>query len=266
MKVDKAKWVADEYMGPGYFGDTSEQSPFNQTTPAVDFQKVVTIKKKTQDLPISIEFKGDEQFDLVSRTGRDMVEAAQLTQSRDGMEVFNKAFTTQLTNDGQAFISNSHLLINGDTYSNLISGALSPTTIEAMTVALYEMKKHDGTLGAFNPYILLVPPTLQAEATEYTKSTLRPATANNNVYWLSELYPGLKVMQSPFLGAAHGGSDTAYFMLSNKHSVYHFIHTEMQMAMVDWQYSTNGENRLKAYYREKTDVVSGLGVVGATGV
>jgi len=111
---------------------------------------------------------------------------------------------------------------------------------------------------------LLVPQALFKLATELTDSALIADTANNAINVYRSAY-GFKVYSSPQLGAAAGGSDTAWFLLTKNHSVSRLIRQGLQTALTPWQFSDNRTYTYQANYRENYFVPDYAGLVGSTG-
>lgn len=112
--------------------------------------------------------------------------------------------------------------------------------------------------------ILLVPMELQKLAIEITDSVLISDTANNAVNFFRSML-GIEVMTSPYLGAAAGGSDSAWFLLSPLHSVRRLIRQGVQTALRDWQYSNDRTYFYQGNFREEYFVTDYFGAVGSTG-
>ena len=70
------------------------------------------------------------------------------------------------------------------------------------------------------------------------------------------LYPGLIVYQSPFLGAAYGGSDTAWYLLSADHSMYRWVRQSIVTDLVDYKFQRNNNYIYKAEYRAVVGPIS----------
>lgn len=199
---------------------------------------------------------------------------ARVTQDTYAFEVFRGAFTTTLTADGVAAVSASHLTLSGATVSNLVTGALSPTTLNTAIVALGQMKTQEGVVvGAVGAdMILLVPMQLFKTATEITDSVLISDTANNAVNVYRSMF-GIEVMTSPYLGAAvaagsgiTAGSNTAWFLLSPLHSVRRLVRQGVQTALRSWEYSNNRTYFYQGNYRENYFITDYWGLVGSTGL
>jgi hypothetical protein len=94
------------------------------------------------------------------------------------------------------------------------------------------------------------------------KSVLRAGTGNNDLNYFSEMYPGMKVVYSPFLDST---STTAYFLGSQTHGIYRFERETFFTDLVDWRYSANDQYQYKMRAREVVDSIEYSGLVGSDG-
>ena len=128
-----------------------------------------------------------------------------------------------------------------------------------------EMKSHSGVALGCNADVLLVPAKLFFVAAQIAHSALVAENGNNGINTLSLAY-SIKPMQSPYLGAAFGGSDTAWFLLDSKrHAIRRFVRQGLQTALRDWSISNNRVYNYQANYREEVAATDFIGVVGALG-
>lgn len=190
---------------------------------------------------------------------------ARVSQDQNAFKIFRGGFTTTLTADGVALFSASHVLIGGGTTSNLISGALSPTTINSGIISLAEQKDQTGVVLGQQPTVLLVPPALIKKAIEYTDSALIADLANNNINVYRSAY-GFRVFSNPYLGAAGGGSDTAWFMLARNHGIKRIVRQGIETFLRPWGYSNNRTYFYQANFREEVVAYDYVGAVGSTGL
>lgn len=263
--TDKAAVITEQFQGSGYWESRDEQENVPQGSNKVGNQKTFSVTNYSKSIDVSKNFFDDDQHDVVQMMVKNMARNGRLTRDKNAMAVLAGGFATYTTNDGAYIFSDTHTTLNGTTVDNLISGALSESTLETAINALYEQKTQDGTLGGHEPAVLLVPPALFKEAVIFTKSELRPTTANNDLNYVSMIYPGLQVLRSPFLGAGQGGSDTAWFLLSRNHSLYRWVRQAIQKDIVDYKYQRNNNYIYKAEYRETVGAISYEGMVAALG-
>jgi len=195
---------------------------------------------------------------------RNFARRARTTRDSNAMAIFRTATTTTTTADGVALISDSHINLNGTTVNNKVTGALSETTLNTAIVQLLEMKAEDDVVDGSLAQTLLVPPALYKSAVEITESELRSGTANNDMNVYSAKY-GINVYTSQFLGAAAGGSDAAWWLLGNNHSIYRFVRQGVQTDLVDYKTQRNNNYIYKGEFREVVGPMSFEGIVGSSG-
>ena len=264
MNTTNAAYIEEIYKGSELFSVTAETGAVALTTPKVANKLTTYIVDFTKGVELSKNLFDDNMHGVYAKTVADLALKARVTQDDNAFNWFRKAFTTSLTADGSAMFA-SHTLIGGGTQSNLISGALSPTTLNTAIISLAEQKDHAGVIMGNQPAILLVPIALFKHATEITDSALIADVANNNLNVYRSAY-GITVYTSPYLGAAAGGSDTAWFLLSRNHSVTRLIRQGIQTSLRDWSLSNNRTYFYQANFREAVYAADYVGAVGATGV
>jgi len=195
---------------------------------------------------------------------RDFALKARLTRDNNAFAVFRNALTTATTADAVALISDSHTSLSGTTVDNKVTGALSETTLNTAIVQLLELKTQDDVVAGNLPSCLVVPPALYKLAVEITESELRSGIADNDMNVYSDKY-GVRVYTNQFLGAAAGGSDAAWFLLSDNHSVYRFVRQGMSTDLVDYKYQRNNNYIYKGEFREVVGAMNYEGIVGSSG-
>jgi len=263
--TDRAAVIVEQFMGPGYFEARAETADLASGTARVGNQKTFSVLNYAKQIDISKNLMDDDQHSVIETLIKKFARNARLTRDKNAFQQFNLGFTTVLTNDGVALFSNSHVTLNGDTVDNLEGGALADGTLNTSFNSLINQKTQDGTLGGHVPAILLVPTALFKTAQEVTKSVLKAGSANNDLNYYSEIYPGLQVFHSPFLGAGFGGSDTAYFLLSRDHSMFRWVRQAISTDLVDYKTQRNNNYIYKAEYREVVGPISFEGLIGSTG-
>ncbi len=94
------------------------------------------------------------------------------------------------------------------------------------------------------------------------KSVLRAGTGNNDLNYFSEMYPGMKVVYSPFLDST---STTAYFLGSQTHGIMRAEREAFFTDLVDWKTQPNDQYIYKMRAREVVDSIEYSGLVGSSG-
>lgn len=263
--VDRGAEVTEQYSGVPKFEERAEQAVITAQSPRVGNSKTFTVKNLSSQVNISKNLFDDEKYGVVQMMMEDFGNKARTSMDNEAMGIYRGAFTTTLTNDGSALCADAHTTLNGDTVDNLLAAsALSESTLNTGFTALTEQLDQSGTIVGHMPYCLLVPQALYKTAVEITDSELRSGTGNNDINMYSSKY-GIIVKTSPHLGAAAGGSDTAYFILSQNHLVTRYKRNELETALVDWVYQANNDYIYKGEFREVYGAISYEGVVGSAG-
>ena len=185
--------VIDEVtMGVGEFDTHVEEEDVKEATVLTTDQATHSVVNWKKSLPIPVEYFEDAKFGHVQRTMRDFGLKARLTQDKNAINTYaNGIAGTTLANNGTALFSDSQANLNGDTIDNNLDLPLTEPNLETGVIRLQEQKAQDGTLGGHDPAFLLVTTALFKEAMEITKSSLRSATADNDLNYYSAMYPGL---------------------------------------------------------------------------
>jgi hypothetical protein len=264
--TDRAAVIVDQFMGAGYFETRGETEDVKSGTARVGNQKTFSVTNFAKSIDISKNLMDDDQHSTIDKLVKSFGRNARLTKEKNAFAQFNLGFTTVTTNDGVALFSASHVTMNGSTVSNLLTGVLSEANLDLAVQSLINQPTQDDTLGGHTPAVLLVPPALFKKACEITKSARRSGTADNDMNYYSDIYPGMVVLMNPFLGANYGGSDTAYFLLSKDHSMTRWVRQALSTDLVDYKTQRNNNYIYKAEYREVVGPVSFEGVVASTGL
>ncbi len=233
MKVFKPvemRTISEEfagYAGLGSIPKVSEAEEIGEDAILHTYDTTLTASKYAQLLPISYELLEDDLSGAIEKAKYGS--RALVRKSEDlGSSVFRNAFSTSYTSYGDAkpLCSVSHTRADGGTAQSNASSTgitLTEANLETGILAMRAQLDDRGNLISVVPNTLLVPPALEKEALEIVKSSNRSGTANNdiNVNNMREYTGGmLKVVVWDYLGAAAGGSDTAWFLLSdNDHEV-----------------------------------------------
>lgn len=210
------------YAGLGSIPQVDEAEEFGEDAIMHTYDTTLTAYKYGQLLPISYELLED---DLTGAVEKSKYAARALARKAEvlGSSVFKNAFTSTVTSygDAKALCSVGHTRADGGTAQSNASSTgvtLTEANLETGIVAMRSQLDDRGNLVSMVPNVLLVPPALEKEALIITKSSNRSGTADNdaNVNNMREYTGGmLKVVVWDYLGAAAGGSDTAWFLLSS---------------------------------------------------
>lgn len=267
IETTHASWIQSINKGSGLFPIVGETGAIPLSTPHVTNKQTTLIATFAQGINISKQLFDDNMHDVWAEDVRDFAIKAKDTQDYNSFGLFRNGFTTALTADGNAIFS-VHTLIGGGTQSNVASGgssALTPDSLNTAITSLVEQKDQSGVIRGSSPKVLLVPPAIWKHAREITDSALIADSGNNNVnVYRSAL--GITVWTSHWLGAAAGGSDTAWFLLATRHGFTRLIRQGIETALTNWTFSQNLTYFYQANFREQVFCADYAGSYGSKGV
>lgn len=272
-----AAYIGTIHKGPGLFSKIGEVQNVPSYIAKVGNKWTVTISDFAEGIEISKNLFDDDIHGEWQNQVAEFAIMARRTQDYNAFKLFRGAFTTTLTADGVAFISASHVTLNGQTVSNLITAAnvgaaTSALTTSAFNIAMKRLAEVVSQAGVPMQCVgdtLLVPPALYTTARQIAASSLVPENGNNAVNVFTMDYT-VKVYQSVWIGTASPdglGSDTAWFVMDSKrHAIRRFVRQGVQTALRPWEISNNRTYFYQANFREEVFVPDYIGVVGATGL
>lgn len=260
--ADSSAVIWETFKGAGRWGQRTEEQDVPSADPRISNQKTFSVINFAQSIDIPKNFFDDNKHSAYEKMVASFARRARTSRDFNAFGVFRGAFTTTTTSDGVVLVSASHTNLNGDTVDNDVGAALSETTLFTAIRLLLEMKAQDGEVDGSLAKTLLVPPALYKAAVEYTESELRSNTPDNDLNVYSTKY-GIYVYTSPYLGAAAGGSDAAWFVLGDNHSVTRFVRTPVFTDLVDYKYQRNNNYIYKGEFREVVGAMSFEGLVGS---
>jgi hypothetical protein len=185
------------------------------------------------------------------------------TKQVKAASILNNGFNSAVTyGDGQPLFSTAHPLVSGGTNSNRPATAadLNETSLEAAVIQISLWTDERGLLIASKPRKLVVPPALQFVATRLLETSLRVATADNDINALKNngsIPEGYTVN--------HWLTDTnAWFLTTDvPNGMKHFVRVPLSTAM-DTDFDS-GNNRYKARERYSFGCSDPLGIYGSPG-
>ena len=274
FKQDNTDFLAIQYaesMGPGNFNVTQEDEDVDEATVRVFNKTVAEVFDFDRDLPIPQRYQeASSMYGTVEKWVEELGIRARTSRDKHAFQKsYGDAFSGVTTPDGAALISNSHTSGSGDTIDNLETGTLTGDNLFTLVKSLRLQKAQDGDLGSYHADGLLVPVTLHATATEITKSDLKSNTANNNLNYFSQIYPGLVVGSSENLDSAYNSlnsnANTSYFVVSRMHSINRAVRVGIQREYVDPQYDRKRRAFYRARFSERVYAGTWGGVAGSNG-
>lgn len=258
--------VSSVIGGGGYFQETTDDVGLNnEANIAAAAPKTTLVVEFKKNLPIARTFMADQQQSAVSKAVRQQAQTWVSSRDRAAFRTYANGFTgagNSTTVDGQPLYSNSHTNENGDTIDNLETGALGDTNLNTLINNLRTQIAQSGVLVGYEPKFLLTPVILHSAGMQISKSVLRAGTGNNDLNYFSEMYPGMKVVFSPFLDPT---SKTAYFVGSSNHGVTRFEREAYFSTLRPWEENPNDQYLYKMRAREVVDAIEYSGSVASDG-
>lgn len=256
--------IMELFGGSGAWEQTAEEQDLPLGTPRITNTKTFSVVKFAKAIDIPKEFFDDNKHGSYEMMVRNFARRARTTRDKNAFAIFRGAFATATTSDAAYLCSDSHTNINGDTVDNLLTATLSESSLNDAIVMLAEQKSQDGEIDGQVPSTLVVPAKLYKTACEICESELRSGTGDNDMNVYSDKY-GIKIFTSPYLGAAAGGSDTAWFLLSDNHSITRWVRESVNTNLVPYENSRNDVYTYKGRFREVVGAMSYEGIVGSSG-
>jgi phage major head subunit gpT-like protein len=181
------------------------------------YDTTYTHKKFGRKTTITEEMVDDDQYREVEARAKGLAIALNRTVEQSAADVLNNAFTAGGGGKAQFVSGGDGVALfaadGGAVQSNTTTMDLAEDALETVLVTMRATKDDRGELMLVQPDTLIVPPALEKEARILLNTSGRVGTANNDI----NPYQGvLKLVVWDFLGAAAGGSDTAWFVLDSK--------------------------------------------------
>jgi hypothetical protein len=262
--ADSAAEIVEIFKGVGEWEETNEEQNLPQGNPRINNEQTFSVSKYAKSVHIPKEFFDDSKHGSYSMMIQNFGRRARTTRDKNAMAVWNGAFATYKTADDAYIVSDSHTNLNGDTVDNKSTAALSPTALKDGIKELYEQKAQDGEIDGHLANCLIVAPDKFDYATEIVNSELKADSGDNNMNPYSQTY-NLWVFTSPYLGAAAGGDDNAWFLVSETHNMTRWVREGVSTNLIDYSISDNDVYKYKGRYREMVGCPTYEGIYGSDG-
>lgn len=214
------------YTGLSDIPEVGELEQYTEDAVGHTYNTRYTAAKFGRKMPVSYELFDDQLSQVVGQNSS-LAKAMTRTTEKGAASMYINGFNTSYTSfgDNRPLFSILHDRIDGQGYMVNASDTgltFGDDNLETMILLMRNTVDDRGNMIDLIPTKLLLPPALEQEGLRVTKSEKRSGTTDNdaNVYSMSEYYGGsLNTIVWPYLSAAAGGSDTAFFILSNDHEI-----------------------------------------------
>lgn len=274
FKQDSTDWLTVQYaesMGPGDFRATAEDEEVDDATVRVGNRATAEVFEFDRDIAIPQRYQESSQsYGMVEGWVRELGVRARTSRDKYAMQYsYGDAFSGVTTPDGVALISNSHVLLSGDTLDNLETGVASADNVFTSVRSLRLQKAQDGSLGSCHADGILAPVALHPTLMVITESDLKPGITDNDVNYISKVYPGLVVGASEWLDSTYNSlnanANTSYFTVSRMHAITRAVRVPIQNGYVGPEYDRKRRAFYRARFSERVYAGTSLGIVGSNG-
>lgn len=267
-------WLQNaEFAGPGDFRRVSRGEEVPVATVRIGNKQTLEINEFDQDIDFAqADLEDSAQYNIKVDAVSEMGVAAQTSRDKFTFEeTYGNPFdaTNNPTPDLAAFISNSHVALDGSTVDNLETGTLTPDSLKTLVRSLRLQQRQGGGLGSYHFDGLLVALSLLETAKEITDSELVVNSGENQINWVSNLYPGVRVGTSEYLHSDYNSLNTnvntSYFTVSRMHKVTHCVRVAMSTEWIGPEISRTRTAYYRARFRERAFPGTWSGVAGSNG-
>lgn len=223
-KISNQESETDEYKnytGLAQLSPVGEGETYTEDTPIQAYGVSLTPVKYGKIMPVTYEMRKWAKTKDIWNAAKMLGRAAARTEQVHGASMLINGFDTDYTSytDAKPLFEDDHPRADGGTAQDNESAlALSETNLETLILMMEGQLDDRGQLISCFPNKLVVPPALRKRALEILKSEKKSDSADNdaNVYnGFQEYYGTMKLVVWDYLGAAAGGSDTAYYLFDD---------------------------------------------------
>lgn len=262
-----------EFAGPGDFRRVSRGEEVPTGTTRIGNKQTLEINEFDQDIDFTqADLEDSEQYNVKADAVQEMGVAAQTSRDKFAFEeTYGNPFdaTDNPTPDGAAFISDAHVSLNGDTVDNLETGVLTADNLKILVRSLRLQPRQGGGLGSYHFDGFLVALNLLETAKEITDSELITGSGNNNINWVSNTYPGVRLGTSEYLHSDYNklntNVDTSYFAVSRRRKVTRAVRVALDTGWVPAEISRTRTAYYRARFRERCYPGTWSAVAGSDG-
>lgn len=210
----------ENYTGLATVAAVPEMGTYQEDVPIKAYGLVLTPAKKGLMMPVTMEMRQWAKAKEIWDGSRHLARALARDVEDQAADMFHDAFTSTATSmtDAKSLCSVAHPRADGGTAQSNASATgivFDETNVEVGLLALESQKDDRGQMITVFGNRLIIPPALRKQALIDLRSDGRSGTADNdvNVYKsMQSFYGSIEILVWDRLGAANGGSDTAWFL------------------------------------------------------
>lgn len=213
---DRKTEITQSYTELGDVPEKPEGTRYATDVIRPAFQKSVTHTEFGLGFEVTETAVEDDRFNVLKRNTKWLAYSARYVQEKRAAGPLNNGFSTELSADGIAAFSASHVLGNGNTARNILNpgqdlswNSLTQAMIDVQNQTLSDGGRFAATIQKWK---IIVPPSLKFTAARIIKSTLLPGVADNDKNVLGEFHD-FDIVVNP-----HLTDDDAWFLLASDKS------------------------------------------------
>lgn len=190
-KSDKAYEIDVSLSGMGLAALKPEGTSIQYDAEKQDFVTTYINAVYALGTIITMEAQMNNKYrDLIQKSGKMLKRSLVHTDEQLAANVINNAYTTVI-GDGQPLFSTAHVLGKGGTFSNrfAVFTALSQAAVEDAMIAIEDFRDGAGLLIDARAVSLHIPRQLRFDADRILASRFEPATGNNAVNPVAQIFP-----------------------------------------------------------------------------
>lgn len=274
--VHDSKKAREIDWGMGAFGDwTKRSSQFDNVaykTLSPGLERVYIHEAFTQGFMVTREMYDDDQYRQIEKMPKAMARSGRAKVEKDAASLLINGFKGDKSGeeafriyDGKALFSDAHPLLDksGAKFSNKLTGVLNDVNLKKALQMMRETPDEAGNPAQFRATRLIVPPALEDTAVRLVGSDRVAGTDLNDTNKFLKNY-GLEIVVLDYLGAAAGGSDTAWFLQDGSRHELNFFWRVRPEFKWDEEFDTFVA-KYRGYMRYSFGVSDWRGLIGSTG-
>lgn len=272
---DSNKAVEHDW-GMGAFGDwekrASQFDTVSYKTLSPGLERTYIHEAFTQGFMVTREMYDDDQYRQIEKMPKAMARSGRAKIEKDAVLPLIEGFAVDGTTgapirpiyDGECLFSENHPLLDSTkTVSNKLTGKLNEANLKKALQMMRETLDEAGNLAQFKATRLIVPPALEDTAVRLLQSDRIAGTDLNDTNSFLRNH-GLEIVVLDYLGAAAGGSDTAWFLQDGmRHELNFFWRVRPEFK---WDESFDDfVAKYRGYMRYSFGVSDWRGLIGSDG-
>ena len=201
------------YVLQGQMPQKPEGQDFPTQTIDQGYTKDLTAAEFGLGFEVTQTAQEDDVYDVLNQYAPGLARSARVAEEIGYATILNNGFTSETAPDQLSIFNTAHLIKRGGTARNRRDAALSWLNLQQALIDLQTDQRSDENFfsAPVDGLELHVPPALMMTAHRVVNSPGLPGTNANDINPINKNY-AIDIVVNPYLSAASGGSDTAWFL------------------------------------------------------